>query len=166
MLAATFGLLFVSGGAIAAQSGSQRSGPSSDAIKAAQSALGVAADGVVGPRTRAATKRFQRENGLSVDGVIGPQTLGALGIKSGTTTARSAKENDPVLERIAACESSGDPTAVSPDGRYHGKYQFSLATWREMGGKGNPARASEAEQDRLAAKLLDRRGTAPWPNCA
>jgi hypothetical protein len=72
---------------------------------------------------------------------------------------------DPVLARIAACESGGDPTAVSADGRYHGKYQFSRATWRTMGGSGNPARAPEAEQDRIAAKLLARAGTSPWPNC-
>jgi hypothetical protein len=35
-----------------------------------------------------------------------------------------------------------------------------------MGGQGDPARASEAEQDRLAAKLLAQAGTSPWPNCA
>jgi hypothetical protein len=35
-----------------------------------------------------------------------------------------------------------------------------------MGGVGDPAMAPEAEQDRLAAKLLAARGTAPWPNCA
>ena len=71
-----------------------------------------------------------------------------------------------MLQRIAACESGGNPAAVSADGRYHGKYQFSRATWRDMGGSGSPARASEAEQDRMAAKLLAQRGTSPWPNCA
>ena len=35
-----------------------------------------------------------------------------------------------------------------------------------MGGKGDPAQASEAEQDRRAAKLLAQAGTSPWPNCA
>ena len=81
-------------------------------------------------------------------------------------TAVAASAGDPVLQRIAACESGGDPTAVSGDGRYRGKYQFSLATWRYMGGTGDPARASEAEQDRRAAKLLAQAGTSPWPNCA
>jgi hypothetical protein len=171
MIAATAGLLFASGGAIAAQhsvSGGQR-GASSATIAAAQAALGVPADGVAGPVTRAATKRFQRTNGLTVDGVIGPQTLSALGvavkvIDKGVRAAAAAVA-DPVLARIAACESGGDPTAVSADGRYHGKYQFSRATWRTMGGSGNPARAPEAEQDRIAAKLLARAGTSPWPNC-
>ena len=73
---------------------------------------------------------------------------------------------DPRLEAIAQCESGGDPEAVSADGRYFGKYQFSRTTWRSVGGRGNPADAPEAEQDRRAAKLLARDGTKPWPNCA
>jgi len=55
---------------------------------------------------------------------------------------------------------------VSANGRYRGKYQFSRATWRAMGGSGDPAKASEAEQDRRAAKLLAQRGAGAWPACA
>ena len=54
---------------------------------------------------------------------------------------------------------------MSDSGRYRGKYQFDMATWRSVGGTGDPAKASEAEQDRRAAKLLKREGTAPWPVC-
>lgn len=169
LLVATAGVLVASAGAIAQQGVSAGGGMSTETIVAAQKALGVSADGIVGPRTRAAAKRFQRRNGLVADGVIGPQTLKALGIETIAVEgarARDATTADPVLERIAACESGGDPTAVSADGQYHGKYQFSMQTWSEMGGTGNPAQASEAEQDRLAAKLLRQVGTSPWPNCA
>lgn len=171
LLVATFGVLLASAGAIAQQGVYPGGAVSADTIAAAQNALGVSADGVVGPRTRAATIRFQRRNGLTPDGVIGPQTLRALGIEDievegARVRAAVAAPVDPVLERIAACESGGDPTAVSADGRYRGKYQFSRQTWREVGGSGDPAQASEAEQDRLAAKLLRRAGTTPWPNCA
>jgi hypothetical protein len=69
------------------------------------------------------------------------------------------------LDAIAHCESRGDPAAVSPDGRYRGKYQFDLATWQSVGGAGDPALASEAEQDRRAQSLAAQRGTAPWPIC-
>src|SRR4051794_38561566 len=50
---------------------------------------------------------------------------------------------DATLEAIAHCESRGDPTAVSADGVYRGKYQFDLTTWQSLGGSGDPARASE-----------------------
>jgi hypothetical protein len=146
---------------------------STDSVRALQKKLGVKADGVYGPKTRAAVKRFQRANGLDVDGIAGPQTLAALGLGEGdepTATEEPASTNagsgdDATLERIAQCESGGDPTAVSADGTYRGKYQFDRETWRQMGGTGDPAQAPEAEQDRIAAKLLAARGTAPWPNC-
>jgi hypothetical protein len=131
-------------------------------VAALQRALGIPADGIYGPQTRRAVRRFQRENGLVVDGIAGPQTLGALGL-----TARSSVRGDAasVLDRIAMCESGGNPRAVSANRRYFGKYQFSRATWRSVGGRGNPARASEAEQDRRALMLYRREGTRPWPVC-
>ena len=135
--------------------------PSRATVAAVQERLGVTADGVIGPQTRRAVRRFQRRHGLTVDGVIGPQTLRALGIR-----ARRASGTRALLERIARCESGGDPTAVSPDGRYRGKYQFSRPTWRALGGEGDPAKAPEREQDRLARLLLERQGTSAWPSCA
>ena len=68
------------------------------------------------------------------------------------------------LNAIAACESGGDPTAVNAAG-YYGKYQFDLGTWASVGGSGNPADASEAEQDYRAALLYSRAGASPWPIC-
>jgi Transglycosylase-like domain/Putative peptidoglycan binding domain len=144
---------------------------STDTVRALQKKLGVKADGVYGPRTRAAVKRFQRANDLDVDGVAGPQTLAALGLAEEQEEAAADEDTsqsgdaNATLERIAQCESGGDPTAVSADGTYRGKYQFDRETWRQMGGTGDPAQAPEAEQDRIAAKLLAARGTAPWPNC-
>jgi hypothetical protein len=69
------------------------------------------------------------------------------------------------LEAIASCESGGDPTAVSADGTYRGKYQFDQGTWESVGGTGDPAAAPEAEQDYRAALLYERAGTSPWPIC-
>jgi hypothetical protein len=71
----------------------------------------------------------------------------------------------PHLEAIALCESGGDPTAVSADGMYHGKYQFSVATWQAMGGTGLPSQAPEAEQDMRAAMLYEQSGPGQWPVC-
>ena len=71
----------------------------------------------------------------------------------------------PQLRSIAQCESHGDPRAISAGGTYRGKYQFSFATWRSVGGEGDPAAASETEQDRRAAILYARAGSSPWPVC-
>lgn len=133
-----------------------------------QQKLGIPADGVFGRQTARAVRRYQASKGLVVDGIVGPQTASALGIRlpEVRTAGRRRVRIPAILEKIAQCESGGNPRAISPDGTYRGKYQFDRQTWRAVGGKGDPARASEAEQDRRALALLRARGTAPWPNCA
>lgn len=69
------------------------------------------------------------------------------------------------LEAIASCESGGDPSAVSSDGTYRGLYQFDYGTWESMGGSGDPAAASVAEQNYRAALLYASAGSSPWPVC-
>jgi hypothetical protein len=69
------------------------------------------------------------------------------------------------LDSIAACESGGDPSAVSADGTYRGLYQFDYGTWASVGGSGDPAAASAAEQSYRAALLYSQSGSSPWPIC-
>jgi Transglycosylase-like domain len=80
--------------------------------------------------------------------------------------ARAAEQASasPTLEAIAACESGGNPGANTGNG-FYGKYQFTLSTWQSVGGSGNPASASEAEQNKRAALLYARAGASPWPVC-
>lgn len=150
------------------------SGSSGDSVTAVQQALGVASTGSFDRATRSAVRRFQRAHGLDVDGIVGPQTRAALGIDDqaaakGDAAAPAAPatkaDASTTLAKIAACESGGDATAVSADGKYHGKYQFSRATWSAMGGSGDPAGAPEAEQDRRAAILYSQAGAGQWPVC-
>lgn len=163
VLASAACLAMVAGEATARESkGAQVVHAAGGTVKALQRALGIPADGIYGPQTRRAVRRFQRSHGLVVDGLAGPQTLAALGVAARTSRRGGATD---VLERIAQCESGGNPRAVSSNGRYFGKYQFSKATWRSVGGTGNPAQASEAEQDRRALILYRRAGSSPWPNC-
>lgn len=154
-------------GAMAAQPVTARAAagqPDRATIKAAQRALKVEADGVIGPQTRKAVRAFQHKRGLEADGILGPQTLKALGVRANLRTASTTDAS--LLEAIAECESGGDPTRVSASGQYRGKYQFDRPTWRSVGGKGDPAEASEAEQDRRAKKLMDSRGPSAWPACS
>jgi hypothetical protein len=111
--------------------------------------------------------------GMVVPGGTAMATDGSSGgaeAPSGTAQKAEAKHKriklPKILKKIAQCESGGDPRAVSPDGKYRGKYQFSRETWRSVGGHGDPAKASEYEQDKRALKLYKREGTRPWPNCA
>jgi hypothetical protein len=156
-----------SGGASAASEVVVERGDRGAAVRRIQAALGVGVDGVFGPMTERAVKRFQRSKGLIADGVVGPLTRSALGLSpfSSRSVSRGSSSVPRILRLIAECESGGDPTAVSPGGRYRGKYQFSMSTWENMGGEGDPADAPEWLQDRIALKLYRRAGTSPWPNC-
>ena len=57
-------------------------------VRALQRVVGVPADGVFGPATEAAVKRWQRGHGLVADGIVGPQTRRAMGLGSGRTLKR------------------------------------------------------------------------------
>ncbi len=65
---------------------------------------------------------------------------------------------------LAKCESGGNPKAVNSAG-YYGLYQFSLSTWRSVGGSGNPANASSSEQTLRAKILYKKAGAGQWPVC-
>jgi peptidoglycan hydrolase-like protein with peptidoglycan-binding domain len=180
---AVLGAVLVLGAPLAlAQSSAQAPAPSTlaagssgSAVTALQAALGIKQTGRFTATTKRAVRSFQRRSGLTVDGIVGPQTAAALGLPSGTqaspgdtdATATTAAEGGgaATLAKIARCESGGDPTAISSDGQYRGKYQFTRSTWAAMGGSGDPAAAPEAEQDQRAAALLAAEGTSPWPIC-
>ena len=135
-VAATVSMAFVSGTALAATGGS--SAPSGDQTAAASAPSGGAA---AQPPKKHKRKHRAHKSSHHI---------------------KLPKE----LKKIAMCESGGNPRAVSPSGKYRGKYQFDMETWHSVGGKGDPAKAPEWYQDKLALKLYRQRGTAPWPNCA
>ena len=83
----------------------------------------------------------------------------------GSASPESYGVSSATLAAIASCESGGDPTAVSADGTYRGLYQFDEGTWASVGGSGDPAVASPAEQTMRAAMLYARSGSSPWPIC-
>jgi peptidoglycan hydrolase-like protein with peptidoglycan-binding domain len=157
------------GGAMVAANGEVmlKRGDRGPAVSILQRRLGTTADGVFGPITERAVKRYQRRRGLVPDGIVGPITRGSLGLEPFRANAVRRSVRMPLLmRRIAECESGGNPRAVSPGGTYRGKYQFTRETWRSLGGRGDPADAPEWLQDRLALKLYRLRGTAPWPSCS
>jgi hypothetical protein len=84
----------------------------------------------------------------------------------GGSTSYSYSGAGGTLAAIRQCESGGSGGYSADTGNgYYGAYQFTLGTWASVGGTGNPAAASPAEQDRRAAILYARSGSAPWPVC-
>jgi cell wall-associated NlpC family hydrolase len=60
-------------------------------VRTLQRRLGIAADGIFGPQTKIAVKRYQRRHGLTADGIVGPMTRQALGMGSGPVLKRRAR---------------------------------------------------------------------------
>ena len=149
-----------------------RKGDYGRAVARVQRKLRISADGVFGSQTHRAVKRFQTRKGLEVDGVVGPKTRRKLRLRAFRSSEVNHKPRSTaavrlprILRLIAQCESGGNPRAISRGGTYRGKFQFSRATWRSLGGRGDPAKASERTQDRIALKLYRRSGTKSWPAC-
>jgi hypothetical protein len=59
-----------------------RKGSKGEEVKILQFMLSIPADGVFGPQTEMAVKKFQQENKLTVDGIVGPNTMRMLGMLS------------------------------------------------------------------------------------
>lgn len=67
-------------------------------------------------------------------------------------------------DQLAACESGGN-WAINTGNGYYGGLQFTLATWRGVGGTGYPNQNSREEQIARAEILLARSGWGQWPAC-
>ncbi|MFZ0161904.1 MAG: ubiquitin-like domain-containing protein [Kineosporiaceae bacterium] len=95
---------------------------------------------------------------LQVGPKAAPAATSAAGSGSSATGTSADGLNWPAL---AKCESGGNPRAVNPAG-YYGLYQFSLSTWRSVGGSGNPINASPGEQLTRAKILYSKAGAGQW----
>lgn len=106
-----------------------------------------------------------------------PRTTTRVVAKPRYVSSSTAEQwaHDPFSIRVANCESGGGPSDHHTyyDGDAHlrdpnghdGKWQFAPSTWYSVGGTGNAADASEAEQDYRAWLLWKRDGWGQW-ECA
>lgn len=67
-----------SAGGVALGSYTTKRGDRGPAVAALQKRLGITEDGVYGPETELAVRRYQAKHGCRVDGVVGPETRAAL----------------------------------------------------------------------------------------
>jgi peptidoglycan hydrolase-like protein with peptidoglycan-binding domain len=96
---------------------------------------------------------------------LGAGAIGAVAVSLIVPlTGASADPSSSSWSRLRNCESSNDYSINTGNG-YYGAYQFNLGTWRSVGGRGYPNKASRAEQDARALILYRERGWQPW-TCA
>jgi hypothetical protein len=69
-------------------------------------------------------------------------------------------------KQIAMCESSMNPQAISPTGKYMGLFQFSQASWEFVGQQGKPHEANWVTQYKAARDLHKIQGWKAWPACS
>lgn len=120
----------------------------------------VSVDGAVESRTMVAEERVREPVARIV--VVG--TKAAPAAPSGPR--RSTGDADSLnWGALAQCESGGNPKIVSSNGMYYGLYQFSLSTWRSVGGSGKPTDYDSGEQTYRAKLLYMRSGAGQWPTC-
>jgi hypothetical protein len=72
--------------------------------------------------------------------------------------------SDADFDRVAACESGGRWDLRTGNG-YYGGLQFSLSTWRALGGLGYPHQHSREAQIEIARRQWRISGWKAWPVC-
>ncbi len=77
----------------------------------------------------------------------------------------AAARRDTVWDALAQCESGGRWSINTGNG-YYGGLQFSLASWRAVGGTGYPHQHSREEQIKRGELLQQRQGWGAWPTCS
>jgi hypothetical protein len=85
---------------------------------------------------------------------------------SATSSGYNDPSNPAAWDRIASCESGGN-WALSTGNGYYGGLQFSLSSWRSVGGTGYPNQASRETQIAMGQRLYHSGGGwSHWPACS
>ncbi|HKJ12711.1 MAG TPA: NlpC/P60 family protein [Ornithinimicrobium sp.] len=80
-----------------------RWGARGGSVNTIQRIVGTEVDGIFGPKTHAAVKRWQGRNGLVQDGIVGPRTSAAMDLSSSSSGDRSSSS----ASRSSSRSSSG-----------------------------------------------------------
>jgi murein DD-endopeptidase MepM/ murein hydrolase activator NlpD len=95
-----------------------RVGSQGELVAHVQTKLGVASDGIFGPQTDAAVRKYQLSAGLEVDGIVGLATWSSLFEQASASGASMGGSNVPpqVKEKVAqTLQQAGDELAVQGD---------------------------------------------------
>lgn len=110
-------------------------------------------------RPRAVPRSVEHKLGKEAPVAVAPSPAATRASRSRPRTVAG------VWQRLAMCESGGRWQVNTGNG-YYGGLQFSLRSWRWVGGSGYPHEATPAEQVLRARLLLARQGWGAWPVCS
>ena len=117
------------------------------------------------PTTRVVSKGTKAKKAEEPSGSSSDSTSSSSSSSSSSSGSAAISGDDAsIWAAIAQCESGGNPSINTGNG-YYGMYQFSLPTWRSVGGTGLPSEASAEEQTMRARMLQQRAGWGQW-GCA
>lgn len=94
-----------------------RWGSRGGSVKTVQGIVGVYKDGIFGPKTHSAVKRWQSRHGLRADGIVGPITSRAMGLSS---TQRSSGQSSASRSTSRSAPSSSGSSVLAYAQRYTG----------------------------------------------
>lgn len=92
-------------------------------------------------------------------------TIPALPAEAHTTGRIAPAATSSVWNSLAACESGGN-WAINTGNGYYGGIQFSLRSWRWVGGRLYPHQNTKAEQIYRGQRLYVLQGWGAWPGCS
>lgn len=114
-------------------------------------------------------KKSEKLKSRTTAPVVAAPSVSAQPVAPATPQPAPAPANfapgNSVWDQLAACESGGN-WAINTGNGYYGGLQFSLSSWRGVGGSGYPHQASKAEQIKRAEILRGSGGWGHWPACS
>ncbi|MGB5952080.1 MAG: NlpC/P60 family protein [Ornithinimicrobium sp.] len=94
-----------------------RWGSRGGSVKTVQGIVGTYQDGIFGPLTHAAVKRYQSRHGLVPDGIVGPITSRQMGL---STSGRSSSQSSASRSSTRSTSSSAGSSVLAYAQRYTG----------------------------------------------
>lgn len=104
-------------------------------VATVQRIAGSYPDGIFGPKTHAAVKRYQARHGLEVDGIVGPITSAEMGLRSSSSSSSSSRSDSSSSRSSSRSSSSSSYSSSSySSGGIVGQAQSYLGIMYRWGG--------------------------------